>query len=65
MRERHNAILKRIVKAIPEDMGDKFVEQKIRDSPGDLRPDLVVLNDNVSVAVILDVTIPIESNSIF
>ena len=60
MRERHNAILKRLVKAVPREAGDKFVEQKIRDAPGDLRPDLVTLNHEKKVATIVDVTIPYE-----
>ena len=45
MRERHGKILKRLIKATPTSAGNKFAEQKIKDSPGDLRPDLVVLND--------------------
>lgn len=36
MRERYNAILKRLVKATPTSTGDRFVEQKIPDSPSDL-----------------------------
>ena len=62
MRERHGKILKRLIKATPTSAGNKFAEQKIKDSPGDLRPDLVVLNDESSTAVIVDVTIPIETS---
>ena len=36
--------------------------QKIPDSPCDLRPDLVVLNNETNTAVIEDVTIPIEAS---
>ena len=32
MRERHNAVLQRLVKAIPESLGEKFAEQKIKDT---------------------------------
>ena len=60
MRERHNTILQRLVKAVPREAGDKFVEQKIRDSAGDLRPDLVILNSERKTATIVDVTIPYE-----
>ena len=60
MRERHNAILKRLVKAVPREAGEKYVEQNIRDAPGDLRPDLVILNQEKMVATIVDVTIPYE-----
>ena len=60
MRERHNAILKRLVKAVPREAGEKFVDQKIRDAPGNLRPDLVTLNHEEKVATIVDVTIPYE-----
>ena len=44
MRERHNLILQRLVKAISPDVGEKFVEQKISGSPDDFRPDLVVIS---------------------
>ena len=60
MRERHNTILQRLVKAVPREAGDKFIEQKIRDSTGDLRPDLVILNSKRKTATIVDVTIPYE-----
>ena len=39
MRERHNNILERLVKAIPPDLEDKFKEQKLMGFPGDLRSD--------------------------
>ena len=62
MRERHNKILERLVKAIPADLGDKFKEQKPLRFPGDLRPDLVVHNRNSGEVTIIDVTIPFESD---
>ena len=62
MRERHNSILKRLVKAVPQSAGNKFVEQKVLNSPYDLRPDLVVLNDEANSATIVDVTIPFEAS---
>ena len=63
MRDRHNAVLTRLTRAVPDSAGDKYVEQKVKDSPWDLRPDLVVLNDSQSTAVIVDVTIPFEATS--
>ena len=53
MRERHNTILQRLVKAVPQEAGDKFVEQKIKDSPGDQQ----------KVATIVDVTILYEGEA--
>lgn len=64
MRERHNTIVKRLIRAVPDDLGETFVEQKIKDYPDDLRPDLVVINEEKRRAVIVDVTIPIESNEL-
>lgn len=52
MRERHSAILKRLVKATPTSMGDHFVEQNIPDSPSDHRPGLVTINSTTGEAVI-------------
>ena len=60
MRERHNAVLQWLVKATPESLGEKFVEQKIKDSPGCLRPDLVIWHKEEKAVSIVDVTIPFE-----
>ena len=38
------------------------MEQKVLNSPYDLRPDLVVLNDEANSATIVDVTIPFEAS---
>ena len=58
MRSRHSTILRRLTKVVPENLGNIFVEQKISDSPGNLRPDLVIINDTDKVVRIVDVTIP-------
>jgi len=60
MREWHNLVLKRLVKATPATLGDRFVEQKVPGSPDNLRPDFTVIN-NTGEATIVDVTIPFES----
>ena len=61
MRERHNAILKRLSKAIPDAEGDKFLEQKVKNVPGDLRPDIVLWHPDGKVTI-ADVTIPYEGD---
>ena len=59
MRARHNAILQRLAKAVPESEGDRYLEQKVKDMPGDLRPDLVLWHR----VTIIDVTKPFEGDS--
>ena len=59
MRSRHNTILERIRKAVPENAGTLLIDQKIPGSPGQLRPDITLMEaDRVSI---IDVTIPYES----
>lgn len=55
MRERHGKILDRLVKAIPKDGVDVFVEQSI--SPDDLRPDIILHDKSSGKAVICDVRV--------
>ena len=62
MRERHNNILARLIKATPNELGDKFKEQKIPDSPGDMRPDLTIINKQTGQVTIIDVTVPFEKD---
>jgi hypothetical protein len=62
MRERHNAILQRLAKAVPESKGDRYLEQKIKDTLGDLRPDLVLWHSDGRVTIV-DVTVPFEGDS--
>ena len=62
MRARHNQTLQRLVKAIPEDLGEVFVEQTVKDAPDDSRPDIVVTNETTHTTTIVDVTIPIETS---
>lgn len=61
MRERHSTILKWLVKAIPESEGDRYLEQKVKNAPRDLRPDLVLWHGDGKVSII-DVTILYEGN---
>ena len=60
MRERHNKILERTVKAIPPSAGDHFVEQTVSGSPFDLRPDIVCINASERTATIVDITVTFE-----
>ena len=62
MRARHNAILQHLAKAVPESEGDRYLEQKVKDTPGDLRPDLVLWHRDGRVTII-DVTMPFEGDS--
>jgi len=59
MRECHNAVLRRVTKAIPKDGKDTFVEQSF--SPDNLRPDIVVRDQTTGETTIVDVTVPYES----
>ncbi len=59
MRERHNTILQRLVKAANKEDKDLFVEQSF--SPDALRPDIVLHNRLTKDAFIVDVTVPYES----
>ena len=61
MRERHNAILKRLTAAIPAGEGDRYLEQTVKDAPGDLRPDLVLWHADGKVSIV-DVTVPYEGD---
>lgn len=60
IRSRHGEILKRIRKAIPLELGDIYLEQKIPGDPEKNRPDLVVLNKRTQRAIVVDVTVPFE-----
>ncbi len=65
MRERHNTILKRIVKATSSASRSitSFKERKIPGSPGDLRPDYCLIDRPHGFATIVDVTIPFEGDA--
>ncbi len=54
-----DSIQKRLVSAVPDHLRDKFVELRIRGSPGCAKSVLVILNKQ---AAIVDVTMPFEGN---
>lgn len=59
MRERHNAVLSRLSKAVSVPNATVLVDQKVPDSPCQLRPDLCIIAGDA--LTLIDVTIPIES----
>eukprot|EP00117_Sycon_ciliatum_P030945 scpid47705/ scgid24297/ Retrovirus-related Pol polyprotein from type-2 retrotransposable element R2DM; Retrovirus-related Pol polyprotein from type II retrotransposable element R2DM; Protease; Reverse transcriptase; Endonuclease len=62
IRERHNAILQRLHKALPR--GNRAVlDQKLPDCPIDLRVDLQVIDPDKKVATLVDVGMPFENGS--
>ena len=61
VRARHNALLDRLIKAIPED----FVIFREQSVPGDeslLKPDLVLVNPRTQKGFVIDVTIPFDDS---
>ena len=61
MTGRHDAILDRIVKAVPASLGTVSINRKVADSSLALRPDLVVTDVANRKVVIMDVTVPFEN----
>ena len=59
-RERHNAILERIVRAIPEFLGTKMKEQSIPGTTGDNRPDLTIISPCGTRVTLVEVSCPFE-----
>ena len=62
VRERHNAILERIVRAIPEHMGRKMKEQALPGTTGNNRPDLTIVSPDDSTVTIVEVSCPFEGS---
>ena len=61
MNGRHDAILDRIVKAVPASVGTVSINRKVADSRFALKPDLVVTDVANRKVVIMDVTVPFEN----
>ncbi|KAL5510008.1 hypothetical protein EMCRGX_G005472 [Ephydatia muelleri] len=60
-RDRHNAILERIVKAVPEFMGTKMKEQPLPGT-GDNRPDLTIISPCGRKVMLVEVSCPFEGS---
>ena len=59
MRAHHNAILQHLVKAIPKEDKDLFVEQAF--SPDNLRPDIIFRDQATGNSAVVDVTVLYEA----
>ena len=62
VRDRHNSILERIVRAVPEHMGTKMKEQPLPGTSGANRPDLTIISPDESSAFIVEVCCPFEGS---
>ena len=60
IRERHNAILERIIRAIPEHLGTKQKEQPIPGTSGANRPDLTIISPDGTSILLVEVSCPFE-----
>ena len=65
VRHRHNNILGRLFRAIPDWMGLKYKEQNLPGDNSRLKPDLFVLNEQTREAFVVDVTVPFEGTGTF
>ena len=61
MKARHDKVMERLVKAVPEDLGTKFLDQAVPECSGTLRPDVVILNREQKKAYLIDVACPCET----
>ena len=57
IRHRHNNILGRLFRAIPDWLGLKYKEQNLPGDSSRLKPDLYVLNEQTREAFVVDVTV--------
>ena len=60
VRERHNAVLERVIRAIPPSLGEKYKEQPLPNTTGANRPDLTIVSPDGRSVILLDVSIPFE-----
>ena len=65
IRARHNKILHRLAKVVPQTKGRQLLEQKVPGDPQNLKPDLVIINEEKSEAYIVDVAVPFEGEESF
>ena len=65
VRARHNNILHRLARAIPDTRGVKVLEQVVPGDTRGLKPDLVVLDRAKAEAFVVDVTVPFEGEESF
>ena len=61
-RERHNAILERVVRAVPDFLGTKTKEQPLPRTTGDNRPDLTIISPCGTKVTLVEVSCPFEGS---
>uniref|UniRef100_A0A7E4UPS0 Restriction endonuclease subunit S n=1 Tax=Panagrellus redivivus TaxID=6233 RepID=A0A7E4UPS0_PANRE len=59
---RHNAVLTRLLKAIPKKSQTVYTNQATPGCDTALRPDIVIINEKNKLATIIDVAIPFEGS---
>ena len=62
VRDRHNAILDRIVRAIPDHLGTKMKEQPLPGTSGANRPDLTIISPDETSILLVEVSCPFEGS---
>ncbi|KAL5509978.1 hypothetical protein EMCRGX_G005435 [Ephydatia muelleri] len=62
VRERHNTVLERVIRAIPPSLVDKYKEQPLPNTTGANRPDLTIISSDQRSVILLDVCIPFEGH---
>ena len=62
VRARHNSILERIVRAVPESLGIKMKEQPIPGTTGNNRPDITIISPDQTSVTIVEVCCPFEGS---
>ena len=62
VRERHNAILERVVRAVPEFLGTKMKEQPLPGTTGDNSPDLTIISPCGTKVTLVEVSCPLEGS---
>ena len=60
MKARHDKVMERLVGAIPDSLGTKFLDQTVPECSGMQRPDIVILHEGQKKAYLIDVTCPCE-----
>ena len=60
IKARHDRVMERLVGAIPDSLGTKFLDQTVPGCPGLLRPDVVILHEEQKKAFLIDVDCPCD-----
>ena len=60
VRERHNAILDRIVRAVPPSLGTKYKEVPLPGTTGNNRPDLTIISPDNTTITLVEVSCPFK-----